>query len=100
MRRRIAQMQSQGKSDDAIVNSIVREEGIVALSSPPASGFGGFITWMMPGIMLLIGFFIYWSYVRRNRKAPAPLTPGDQAMIDRFRAQIDRDFEEHSETRK
>jgi cytochrome c-type biogenesis protein CcmH len=93
MRRRIAQMQKQGVNDNAIVASIVREQGVVALASPPATGFGLF-TWVMPGVALIIGFFIYSAYVRRNRKAPEPLTPADQAMIERFRAQIDRDFDE------
>ena len=37
-------------SDDAIVSTIVREEGIVALSSPPSGSLGGLITWLMPGI--------------------------------------------------
>ena len=50
--------------------------------------------WVMPGIALLIGFFIYTAYVRRNRKAPAPLTPVDQALIDRFQTQIDRELGE------
>ena len=92
MRRRIARMQEQGMSDDAIIGSIVREQGIVALASPPATGFG-LLTWIMPGIALLIGFFIYSSFVRRNRKLPPALTSEDQALMERYRAQIDRELE-------
>ena len=98
MRRRIAGMQSQGMSDDPIVASIARADGVVALVSPPASGFGLF-TWVMPGIALIAGFFIYTAFVRRNRKPAEPLTADEQALIERFRPQIDRDFEE-SERKK
>lgn len=94
MRQRVYSMKTRGVSDDAIVNTIVREQGVVALSSPPAAGFGGMITWLMPAFILLVGFFVYLTFVRRHRKAPAALTAADQAMIDRFRAQIDRELEE------
>jgi cytochrome c-type biogenesis protein CcmH/NrfF len=50
--------------------------------------------WLMPGIALLIGFWIYSAYVRRNRKAAAPITPVDQALIDRFQKQIDGELDE------
>ncbi len=80
MRHRIHEMQSKGMSDDAIVNTFVQEEGVVALSSPPSGSLGGLITWIMPGVMLLIGFFIYMRYVRRNRQAPAPISAEDQAL--------------------
>lgn len=94
MRHRIYNMQSKGMSDSQIVNTIVREQGIVALASPPGEGLGPIITWVMPGIALLIGFFIWSQYVRRNRKEPEALTPADQAIIDRFQSQIDRELDE------
>lgn len=100
MRRRIYEMKSRGMSDQAVLGTIVREQGVVALSSPPASSFGGIITWVAPGAALLIGFFIYSSFVRRNSKTPEPLSPGDQAMLERFRAQIDRELDESSEPGK
>jgi len=93
-RQRIHEMKQAGMSDDAIVNTFVREEGVVALSSPPSSSIGGLITWVMPGVALLIGFFIYVRYVRGHQQAPAPLSPADLAAMERFRAQIDRDLEE------
>ncbi len=94
MRRRIYQMQQKGMSDSAIIDTIVREEGIVALASPPGRGLGPVITWVMPAIALAIGFIIYYWYVRRNRKTPEPLTPVDEATIERFRAQIDREMDD------
>ena len=100
MRRRIYSMQSKGMSDSEIINTIVREQGIVALASPPGEGLGPIVTWVMPAVALAIGFLIWSQYVRRNRKAPEPLTPVDQAIIDRFRTQIDRELDEPSETAK
>lgn len=94
MRRRIYAMKQQGMSDDDIVNTIVREQGIVALASPPGEGLGPLLTWAMPGAALLVGFGIYASFVRRNRKPAEPLSAGDQALIDRFRPQIDRELDE------
>lgn len=93
MRRRIFEMKARGMSDDEVVNKIVREQGIVALASPPAQGFA-LLTWIMPPFALLIGFLIYSWYVRRNRKEPERLSPTDQAVIDRFRAQIERELDE------
>jgi len=100
MRRRIYEMKNRGMADDEIVNAIVREQGVVALSSPPAASLGGLITWLTPAAVLLIGFAVYSSYVRRNRQAPQPLTPVDEAMLERFRSQIDRELEEPIEPGK
>jgi cytochrome c-type biogenesis protein CcmH/NrfF len=94
MRRRIFQMKRAGMSDDGVVNTIVREQGVVALSSPPATSLGGLVTWMMPGVMLLVGFFVYSFYVRRNRKEPEPLSSFDRAVIDRFQDQIERELDD------
>jgi cytochrome c-type biogenesis protein CcmH/NrfF len=93
-RQKIYQMKQQGMSDDAIVNTFVKEEGISVLSTPPSQGLGPLVTWFGPGIALLLGFFVYSWYVRRNRKEPEPLMPVDQAVLDRFKAQIDREFDD------
>ncbi len=100
LRRRIYSMKVGGLSDTAIVNTIVREQGVVALSSPPAGSLGGLITWVMPALVLLIGFFIYSGFVRRNRKAPEPLSASDEAMIERFRTQMDRELDDPSAPEK
>ncbi len=102
LRHRIYESKQKGMSDDAIVNAVVREEGIVALASLPATGLGPIVTWLMPGLVLLIGFFIYWAFVRRHRKEPVPLTTGDQTLIDRYRDEIDRelDDDENRDARK
>ena len=94
MRHRIYTLKQQGMSDSGVVDTIVREEGIVALASPPAAGLGPLLTWVMPGIVLIIGFFIYWTFVKRHRKEPAPLTTTDETLIERYRGQIDRELGE------
>jgi cytochrome c-type biogenesis protein CcmH/NrfF len=98
-RHRIFEMKQAGMSDDAIVNQIVAEEGIVALAAPPTQGVGPIVTWVMPAVALIIGFFIYSSWVKRNKQAPAPLSDTDRAAVERFRTQIDRELEEEDETR-
>jgi cytochrome c-type biogenesis protein CcmH/NrfF len=87
-RRRIYEMKTQGLSDDAIVNTFVREEGTVALSSPQPLTL---LTWLGTPVALLIGFWIYTSFIRKNRRAPAPITAEDQAMIERYRSQLEPD---------
>ena len=94
LRHRIFNMKSKGMSDTAIVSDIVREQGIVALASPPTEGLGPIVTWVMPGVVLLIGFWIYSAFVRRHRKAPAPLTTRDESLIERYRTQMDRELED------
>lgn len=94
MRRRIYELKRVGMTDDAVVNTIVRQEGAVALASPPATSLGGLITWIMPAVMLLLGFMVYSFYIRRNRKAPEPLSSFDRAVIERFHDQIERELED------
>jgi cytochrome c-type biogenesis protein CcmH/NrfF len=93
-RQRIYEMKQQGLNDDAIVNTFVKEDGIATLAAPPAQGLGPIVTWLGPGIALLLGFGIYSWYVRRNQQTPAALMPADQAVLDRFQAQIDRELDD------
>jgi cytochrome c-type biogenesis protein CcmH/NrfF len=94
LRHRIYDLKQKGLSDSGVVDTIVREQGIVALASPPAQGLGPLVTWIMPGVVLVIGFFIYWTFVKRHRREPAPLTPMDETLIERYRGQIDRELGE------
>ena len=94
LRHRISNLKGKGMSDDAIVNQIVREQGIVALASPPGQGLGPIVTWVMPGLMLVLGFFVYSAFVRRHSKKPAPLSQADEFLISRYRDQMERELEE------
>jgi cytochrome c-type biogenesis protein CcmH/NrfF len=90
-RKRIAEMQATGMSDNAIVDRFVQEEGSVTMSAPPSGSLGGLITWLMPGVMLLVGFFIYMRYVRGNRQAPVPMSAEDHALLERYRGHFGDD---------
>ncbi len=92
-RHRIYDMKQKGVSDDDIVKTVVREEGIVALATPPGEGFGPILTWVMPGIALLLGFGVYSWWVKRNRKAPEALSASDKVLMEKFRAQLDHESE-------
>lgn len=94
LRHRIYAAKQKGMTDNAIVESVVHEEGIVALSSPPGQGLGPIITWVMPGLVLVLGFFVYSAFVRRHRRTSPALTETDQALMDRFRTEIDRDWDD------
>ena len=93
MRRRVHDMQKAGMTDDEIVRDIVREEGIVALSSPPATGWGLF-TWVMPFFAIGIGLWVYTLWVRRNRQPAVEVQPVDAALLERFRDQIEAETEQ------
>jgi cytochrome c-type biogenesis protein CcmH/NrfF len=80
-------------TDDEIVRDIVREEGIVALSSPPTSGWGLF-TWVMPFFAIGIGLWVYTLWVRRNRRPAVEIQPVDGALLERFRDQIEAESED------
>ncbi len=96
LRRRIYEMKKQGLGDDQVVNTIVREQGVVALSSPPSDAWGGIIAWIGPGVALLIGFVVWSAYVRRNRQQPAGLSKADEELIGRYREEMDRELEDCS----
>ncbi len=95
-RHRIYDMQQAHMSDDAIVSRIVQEEGIVALASPPAKGIWPILTWVMPGIALIVGFLVYSSWVKRNRGTPMALTDVDKATLERHRRQIEKELEDET----
>jgi cytochrome c-type biogenesis protein CcmH/NrfF len=99
MRAHIKQLQDNGASDETVVNTIVREQGVVALAAPPAEGWGLF-TWIMPGLALLMGFGVYSWWVRRNRREPQTVSEVDRAVLERFRDQIEDELGEPADLGK
>jgi cytochrome c-type biogenesis protein CcmH len=81
LRRRIHQMKMTGMSDQDVINTIVQEQGAVALATPPTGTFGGVITWIMPGLALLIGFWVYAAYVKRNSKPAQPVVDENREQV-------------------
>ena len=102
---------ADGKSEDAIVASFVERYGPRILPEPPKSGFS-LTAWVMPFAVLLIGgmlvSYILWHW--KYRFSPAGDSPDDvigdaspappaspaanAALLDKYRAQIERDLEE------
>ena len=84
-REKIAAMQKQGVSDDAIVDAFVKESGIVALAVPPAEGFH-LLGWVMPFIAISLGLAAAFIWFRRfSRPKPVPVEAHvDQRYLDRI----------------
>jgi len=91
-RKRIAELQAAGKTDDEVVSAIVAQNGTEALAVPPTQGFSMF-AWTMPYVAVVIGLFAIWAFVRRlsARRAPAPAV--DPAILDRYHDKIEKDLE-------
>jgi cytochrome c-type biogenesis protein CcmH len=89
-REKIAKMLAQGMTDDQIVDSFVKEQGLRALVVPPAEGFN-IMAWVMPFAMIAIGLWAIWLFIRRFRK-PATVPDLDPAVLDRYRDRIEKDL--------
>lgn len=89
-RDRIQQMAKQGVSDDQMVATFVKENGVQALSVPPTEGFNALV-WIMPWTAAGLGLGAIAWYVRRHSK-PRPLEEVPAATMQKFHTQID-DFE-------
>ncbi len=91
-RRKIAEMQKAGQSDDVIVASFVKESGINALSQPPAEGFS-LLSWVMPFAAIGVGFGVIVLWIKRFQQKPAGDVPEmDSPMLTRYRDRIEKDM--------
>jgi cytochrome c-type biogenesis protein CcmH/NrfF len=91
-RTKIASMLGTGATDDKIVESFVKDNGVQALSVPPAEGFNsllGLMPWIMGGAGLLA---IAW-FINRSKApaAPAEMPQIDRELVDRYRERIEKD---------
>lgn len=80
-----------GKTDQQIVDGMVKEQGIQALVTPPAEGFN-VLAWVMPFVMIGIGllaiaFFI--KYMNAKRAAAVEDVPAE--VLDRYHDQIEKE---------
>jgi cytochrome c-type biogenesis protein CcmH len=88
-REKIAALQKQGVSDQAIVDGFVKEMGLVALAVPPARGFN-LLGWLMPFIAILLGLSAIFIYVKRFRRPVAAAVNQQPPTIDeRYRQRIE-----------
>lgn len=89
-REKIAAAQKAGLSDQAIVDSFVKEMGVVALAVPPAEGFN-LLGWIMPfiGIALgLAGIFVYWKRFHPVGSGAATVPEIDEKYRKRIEADM------------
>jgi len=89
-RQKIASLQAQGATDDAIIDSFVREKGKVALVVPPVEGFFG-LAWWMPVVVMGLGLALVYWFIQRMSK-PAPVAPVEQRVLDRYKESIEKDL--------
>jgi cytochrome c-type biogenesis protein CcmH len=89
-RARIAKMLGEGLTDDQIVDTFVKEQGLRALVVPPAQGFN-LLAWVMPFVAIALGLWLIWMFIRRFRK-PAAVAELDPQLLDRYRERIEKDL--------
>lgn len=93
-RQRIAAQLAQGKSDDEIVKSFIDQQGLQALAVPPNRGFNSLV-WIMPWVAVAAGLALVWLFIRKysSKKAAAGAPEIDPAIVERYRADIEKDLE-------
>jgi cytochrome c-type biogenesis protein CcmH len=92
-RQKIAALQKQGQSDETIIAGFVKENGIAALSSPPAEGFN-LLGYLMPIVGVLVGLGAIFLFLKNSRQkaVPADFPQLDSEMLTRYRERIDKDM--------
>src|SRR3954451_6544928 len=92
-REKTATLQKTGATDQAIVNTFVKESGLAALASPPAEGFN-LLGWLMPFIAISFGLVAVAMWFRRMSR-PRPAAVVAAPSIDRkYQQRIDKELEE------
>ena len=90
-REQIAGLLAKGVSDDAIIDTIVKEVGLKALSEPPRSGFNA-MALLMPFVMIGIGLSaIYW-FIQNSRKL-RPVDSTAPVISERYQAMAEKEIE-------
>jgi cytochrome c-type biogenesis protein CcmH len=89
-REKIAEMQKAGLGDQQIVDSFVQERGIAALASPPAEGFN-LLGWIMPFIVLGIGFGAIAIWMKHFRRPAPAFPPLDKLADESYRKRVEQE---------
>ena len=88
-REQIAKLQEASVSDAEIIKTIVREQGVKALASPPTEGFS-LLAWVMPFAAIALGLLFLSWFIKRQR-AHAPAAEVDPRVLERYHDQIEKD---------
>jgi cytochrome c-type biogenesis protein CcmH len=93
-RERLLAMVNAGASDQAILDSFVKDYGLQILVRPPAQGFN-LLGYAMPFVGIALGLAFVWWMIRRFRKPVAtPAGPElDDATFAGYQAEIEKDLE-------
>lgn len=93
-RQRIAELQKAGMNDDQIVDTFVKERGLVALAVPPAEGFN-LVGWVMPYTVAGLGLLGILFYLKRFRRRQELQPIAVQPVVDeRYRKRIEQEMSE------
>jgi cytochrome c-type biogenesis protein CcmH/NrfF len=89
-REKIAAAQKAGQTDEAIVDSFVKDMGLVALAVPPAEGFN-LLGWIMPFIGIALGIVaigLYWKRFHPVGSGAVTEPPLDERYRKRIEAEM------------
>lgn len=92
LRSAIREKLAAGQTDQQILEAMVAEFGPAVLAAPPAEGFN-LSAWVMPFLALGLGLWAAITVVRRWRRREAP-PAADPALVDRYRAHLEREMKE------
>ena len=91
-REQIRKSLAEGKTDQQVVDEMVKEQGLQALVTPPAEGFN-VLAWVMPFVMIGLGLLAIGFFIRRMSAkrvaAGAPELPNE--VLDRYHDQIEKE---------
>lgn len=89
-RQKIVKSLAAGQTDQQIIDSFIKEQGLKALAVPPAEGFN-LLAWTMPFIAIAAGLVFIWAFVKRHRK-PAPVAEIDRKLVERYHERMEKDL--------
>ncbi|MBV7317607.1 heme lyase NrfEFG subunit NrfF [Shewanella sp. NIFS-20-20] len=86
LRLEVYKMVDEGKSDDQIIEFMTTRYGEFVLYKPRMEA-KTYALWLGPVLLLLVGLFIAYSFIRRQRirpEAPTALSADDQQALQRI----------------
>ena len=93
MRQQLATGIQNGLSDEAILQSFVREYGTIVLAAPTSRGFDR-MAWVMPFAVFFAVTFGAGVVIRKwKERQPLPVAPTDVPGLDPYREQARRETE-------
>ena len=96
IREKLLSMVEAGKTDQEIIDEIVKENGLTILRQPPSEGF--FLSaWVTPFAMAGFGILVVALLMRMYlRKQPAPVPAGAAAdpTLEKYRDQMEKELED------